>query len=443
VTGLIAVSYQDLKADSGDDTVALLRRISQQLEGTNATIDDMPSQGFKEPARAVVVNAFWLLSLIISLFSALVGISVKQWLRAYISWTEVLPLQDAVTLQRVYSKGFERYHVHTLRAALPGLLQLALVYFFVGLLGFLWPLNRTVFGLLIGVITIGLALVSLSIIIPAFDTSSPYKSYLSLAAVFATDWTSRRLKRLMWAASAARIRWLNQPAVDTPQEPVDILPIVYDWIERDSQHLAAKYKVTMLHALAEALRSTHSDKEGSIIHQAYRNNFPNSSLLTALDLIAAMLGYQDREEILKVLHKLIDYDTQKFYGACRELQMESTFRPSVMLIITKILLEAIQHTWQKTNSWENEEALIESNIIEAICLLDVFLWSIKDPVIISEALHAFEETLWDTIDMCGQSATPAAPKELDATPCLIEVLVKRISALYGHSDSPKPRAISK
>jgi hypothetical protein len=130
--------------------MSLLLRISQQLEQSqlgegNVTTSPLPATDAHPSTKVIYINAAWFLSLASSIFAAIVGIPLKQWLRSCISWTEVLPLEDIVTLQRIYSRDFKRYCILEVCALLQAFLQLSLILFLVGLFGFLWLLETKIF----------------------------------------------------------------------------------------------------------------------------------------------------------------------------------------------------------------------------------------------------------------------------------------------------------
>src|SRR6266853_1805667 len=86
VAGFLIESYKKLSPDTGDQTVLLLGQISQQLAGfTNNTNPNPPAnQPFSPSASSICVNVMWLLSLVLSISSALFATLLQQWARKYI-----------------------------------------------------------------------------------------------------------------------------------------------------------------------------------------------------------------------------------------------------------------------------------------------------------------------------------------------------------------------
>ncbi|KAF9261580.1 hypothetical protein L218DRAFT_492143 [Marasmius fiardii PR-910] len=136
VTGFTIKSYKWLSEDSADTTVVLLRQISRQLDG-QASSEFEPLR-FTPGASSIRINAFWFLSLILSLMDALFGLLCKQWLREHLRQASTRMASEALTLRWFRNKSFERWGVPEILATLPILLEIALFFFFVGLLDLLW-----------------------------------------------------------------------------------------------------------------------------------------------------------------------------------------------------------------------------------------------------------------------------------------------------------------
>lgn len=76
---MIVESYKNLSPDPSDMTVALLFKISQQLDG-NDSVDNMSNiNSFQPSSSAVRVNIFWFFSLSLGLTCALAATLVQQW----------------------------------------------------------------------------------------------------------------------------------------------------------------------------------------------------------------------------------------------------------------------------------------------------------------------------------------------------------------------------
>ncbi|KAH9475293.1 hypothetical protein JR316_0012404 [Psilocybe cubensis] len=98
VTGFIIESYKNLQPDPEDVMINLLSQIATRLErvpGLNTTSTEPPlaQAQFSPSSSTIRVNTFWLISLVLSLATVLVGIVSLQWLREHQSYPDLTPRQ--------------------------------------------------------------------------------------------------------------------------------------------------------------------------------------------------------------------------------------------------------------------------------------------------------------------------------------------------------------
>ncbi|KAL1718373.1 hypothetical protein EV715DRAFT_168287, partial [Schizophyllum commune] len=94
---------------------------------------------------AIRLNAYWFLSLILALSSAVVGILCKQWLRRYerdLSRTRDVP--EALGVRQMKYEGIIEWKVGAIVSSVPILLLCALVLFLVGIVELLLQLHRSI-----------------------------------------------------------------------------------------------------------------------------------------------------------------------------------------------------------------------------------------------------------------------------------------------------------
>lgn len=125
----------------------ILLRITHQLDSftlmapyINASEPLIPLPAFQPSDSALRINTLWFSSLVISLVVASLGMFVKQWLRQYMI-TTCTSAEERVRIRHYRYEGLLRWGVFEICAALPLLLQLALVLFFIGLSDFLRSLS--------------------------------------------------------------------------------------------------------------------------------------------------------------------------------------------------------------------------------------------------------------------------------------------------------------
>ncbi|KAK1220488.1 hypothetical protein PQX77_016738 [Marasmius sp. AFHP31] len=149
VTAFTIESYQWLEEQPEDTTVALLKQISwKQINGTTPP----DTQPFEVSTSVVRINVLWFLSLILALVDALFALLCKQWLREHSRHTHTRTPNEALALRWLRNQSLERWHVPTILASLPMLLELALFLFLAGLLELLRTRHPILFGIATGVV---------------------------------------------------------------------------------------------------------------------------------------------------------------------------------------------------------------------------------------------------------------------------------------------------
>jgi WD40 repeat protein len=155
------------------------------LQLANESIADvpLPPTNFHPSGVTQAVNVLWFSSLILSLFAALFGIFVKQWLNTYSNWNDIADPRKAVLVRDMYSRGLKSWHVPNILGTLPLLLQLALLFFVAGLVTYLWTVDYVVAGFLSVLVVAGLIMAVVAIVLPVFFEGCSYKSPLGLLLV--------------------------------------------------------------------------------------------------------------------------------------------------------------------------------------------------------------------------------------------------------------------
>ncbi|KAJ7165469.1 hypothetical protein C8R43DRAFT_824255, partial [Mycena crocata] len=182
LTAFIIESYKNLIPDTGEMTVALLFQVSQQLNaqfnGSQLVVSSPPP--FETQTSSLVCNAFWFLSLGLSLTCALLATLVEQWAREFLHKTEIRP--SPIRRARVFSflyYGISRFGIHAIVDIIPLLLHLALVLFFAGLAAFLLPINLLMTAIVAGLLAAFLMFYAIITILPAVSLDCPYRTPLS------------------------------------------------------------------------------------------------------------------------------------------------------------------------------------------------------------------------------------------------------------------------
>ncbi|KAF8487749.1 hypothetical protein F5888DRAFT_1758882, partial [Russula emetica] len=182
VGAFIVEFYKKLSPDSGDQTVALLGQISQQLANfpsgnySNMAIRPSPSGSM----AWVRVNAMWLISLVFSLISAMIATQLQQWGRRYIETPKVPSKPNHRARVRWFLfLGTDVYKVRLLIGVAPTLLHLSVYLFLAGLAIVFHTINPEVaIAVDIPVGLFSLAYIMLSLL-PCLDVMCPYRTPMS------------------------------------------------------------------------------------------------------------------------------------------------------------------------------------------------------------------------------------------------------------------------
>ena len=228
VAGFIIESYKKLSPDTGDQTILLLGQISQQLAGStnNANANPPANQPFSPNASSICVNVMWLLSLVLSISSALYATLVQQWTRKFKEKPQVPSM--ASHRARVHSflyLGTEKYKLNRAADMAPTLLHLSVFLFFSGLVVFFFSINKIVaIAVSISVGLFAVAYFTLTIL-PCIDPGCPYRTPMSkilwsmwqsslFFVMLCGHWIVRRLRRHLFPSNLGEVTSPRQRNLD-------------------------------------------------------------------------------------------------------------------------------------------------------------------------------------------------------------------------------------
>jgi len=267
VTAFCIESFSSLSQDPADTTNALLLIISQQLANSTFVPASTEStvNAFRSTTANVQINVLYFISLTLALSVSSVCILGKQWIREFQRDVAV----SACDVLRIRQARFDALHAWKLPqilAALPVILQAALILFFAGLLVQLWNVNdHTTAGSVTAVVGLTVLMVLVTTVVPAHRSKerlekkfTPFQSPQAwiyfvgyqqfLAAVFAL----RRLY-LPFLDSAMGTKQEHQQSLDQPIQH----PVVGSWAELDVAFITeenSKPELTHITSVHRALR---------------------------------------------------------------------------------------------------------------------------------------------------------------------------------------------
>ncbi|KAH9030765.1 hypothetical protein EDB85DRAFT_1402991 [Lactarius pseudohatsudake] len=176
-------SYKSLLPDTGSNTVAILAQISQQLSNgsqTSAQAYVAPSSPFQPSTSAVWVNTLWILSLVISLFCALLATLQQHWARRYLRLTQPqCAVHKRARLHSFFAEGVEHFHLAFAVEAIPALLHISVFLFLTGLVISLFTIHHTIAYIILAATVTGGIVYTMITVTPVFYHNSPYHSPFS------------------------------------------------------------------------------------------------------------------------------------------------------------------------------------------------------------------------------------------------------------------------
>ena len=155
---------------------ALLSKSSANAFNDTASALLAPS-AFTPTTAARWINALFFISLVLSLAAALFGILAKQWIREYLKWnTAIGDPRENVLVRQIRFEAWRDWNVEGVLWSIPFLLELAMIFFLVGIVILLWTLDSVVAIAVTALVAVFLAGVLVFTVLPVFSKRCPYKS---------------------------------------------------------------------------------------------------------------------------------------------------------------------------------------------------------------------------------------------------------------------------
>ncbi|KAJ2923541.1 hypothetical protein H1R20_g13555, partial [Candolleomyces eurysporus] len=171
--GVVSSFLIDARPDLHDDSEqALLGNILDTLRGTS--IIDMAHI----PVSQKWITGLWLMSLYITLFSAIMGVLAKAWLAKFVPFTTGREAKDAHTRYKL-DKGAEFWHLEGVITLVPFLVQVAALLFLGGLIIQNIADDQTLGHVLLGFGVSGCLIYAVMTILPIRYRSSPFNTPLT------------------------------------------------------------------------------------------------------------------------------------------------------------------------------------------------------------------------------------------------------------------------
>ncbi|KAG8920141.1 hypothetical protein FRC02_001141 [Tulasnella sp. 418] len=186
-TAFIIESYKGLKADPAEITNSLLRVLIVHRADNITLPDDILNPGSVD-SSAVPVNSVFFASLSLSLTAAFGAVTAKQWLTEYRKIGSIRAIHKQCLARQQKFEGLETWRFHFLIELLPLLLQLSVLIFLVGVIQFVWALERRIAVMELVFSATGLALYLSTVLIAMIFPTSPFQTPLSKYMLQAFLW---------------------------------------------------------------------------------------------------------------------------------------------------------------------------------------------------------------------------------------------------------------
>ncbi|KZV69540.1 hypothetical protein PENSPDRAFT_479256, partial [Peniophora sp. CONT] len=188
VAAFIIESYKLLQPDTGAQTVALL---AQLVSINNATPIVPPPEilpePFDAPDTAVIVNSLWFLSLVISLFCALLATLIQEWTRDFLRDIQRrspdMTIKDYAFNHIFVRMGVEHFQLDSVTSIIVALMHVAVIIFLVGLAMFVSSIHHVPALVVETAGSIAAFIYIVFSIMPFWDNSCPYRTPLTYGLI--------------------------------------------------------------------------------------------------------------------------------------------------------------------------------------------------------------------------------------------------------------------
>lgn len=126
------------------------------------------------------VNSLWFLSLVVSLFCALLATLQQRWARRYLELTQPpAAVHKRARIRSFFNNGVTRFHANVTVEAIPALLHVSVFLFLAGLVVSLFSIHHTVAYVVLSATTVCALVYTAITVMPVIYHDCPYTSPLS------------------------------------------------------------------------------------------------------------------------------------------------------------------------------------------------------------------------------------------------------------------------
>ncbi|KAH9015795.1 hypothetical protein EDB85DRAFT_788035 [Lactarius pseudohatsudake] len=176
ITVSIIESYKWLSPDPGDDTVDLLKQMSQQFfnASNGIPVEEIVQKPFKPTGSVLLVNVTWFCSMVICFSCSVAATITQQCARRYLLLTQGrgTPYERA-QLRMFMFNGLGIFQVDRILQLLAMALHVSILLYCVGLVGFILRIYQNVGFIALGILAMTVVLYVIFTAVPIFWMNSP------------------------------------------------------------------------------------------------------------------------------------------------------------------------------------------------------------------------------------------------------------------------------
>ncbi|KAG9031006.1 hypothetical protein FRB95_003232 [Tulasnella sp. JGI-2019a] len=177
-TAFIVVVLAALSANPLDQTNLLLQLLVMNASNGTLTRNDL-TRVYVPGKGAVRQNCTFFASLSCSLLAAAGGVLAKQWLQEYSRTGQTGSIEEQSRKRAEKFQGAERWGLRFVVEALQALLLISLALFFIGLVDYLWMIDRCVALVVFAFAVVSLVFYGFTVVVSVVYTTSPFQTPVS------------------------------------------------------------------------------------------------------------------------------------------------------------------------------------------------------------------------------------------------------------------------
>ncbi|KAG8995174.1 hypothetical protein FRB93_001207 [Tulasnella sp. JGI-2019a] len=179
-TSFIILALTGLSAGPSDQTNHLLRLLLTNKTSPTLTSNDLDLPTFAPDRASVRQNCLFFASLGFSLIAAAGAVLARQWLQQYERTGQTGPVRGQAIRRTEKYLGAKRWGLAQVVQALPSLLFLSIALFSIGLVDYLWVIDKTVALVVTVYAVVGFMAYGFTLIAGVIFRSCPFQTVLSL-----------------------------------------------------------------------------------------------------------------------------------------------------------------------------------------------------------------------------------------------------------------------